>query len=218
MAVREDKGAITIIVGAGTSGLATAACLTQQSLPYVILEREDCFASLWKKYVYDRVHLHLPKEICELPLVKFPRNYPTYVPRNEFLKYLDEYVSRFEIRPLYRRCVEFAEYDEVTQGWKVKARNLISNQLEEYNGKFLVVSTGESCDPFVPEVQGLSSFPGEVIHSTRYKNGKNYKDKRVLIVGSGNSGMEIAYDLSNYGAKTSIVIRSPVCRPNKFFI
>lgn len=209
MAVRQDE-AITIIVGAGTSGLATAACLTQQSLPYIILEREDCFASLWKKYAYDRLHLHLPKQVCELPLMKFPSDYPTYVPRNEFLRYLDEYVTRFEINPLYHRCVESAEYDELTKAWKVKARNLNSNEIEEYSGKFLVVSTGESCDPFVPEVPRLDSFSGEVIHSTRYKNGKKYEGKSVLVVGSGNSGMEIAYDLSNYGAKTSIVIRSPL--------
>jgi len=72
------------------------------------------------------------------------------------------------------------------------------------------VATGETSDPFVPEVEGLSSFPGKVIHSTRFSSGKEFKDEHVLVVGSGNSGMEIALDLVNHGAKTSILVRSPV--------
>lgn len=210
MAGVRDQPVTTIIVGAGPSGLSTAACLSRLSLPYIILEREDCFASVWKKYSYDRLHLHLAKQYCELPLMQFPGAYPTYVSRNEFLRYLDEYVSRFQISPLYKRCVESAEYDINDESWKVKARNLGSDEVEVYCGKFLVVATGETCDAFVPVVQGLSSFPGEVIHSTRYKNGKEYKDKSVLVVGAGNSGMEIALDLATHGAKTSISVRSPL--------
>ncbi|KAJ1390712.1 Pyridine nucleotide-disulfide oxidoreductase, class-II [Sesbania bispinosa] len=197
-----------IVVGAGPSGLSVAACLTKQSIPYIILEREDCFASLWKKYSYDRLHLHLRKQFCELPHKPFPPSYPSYIPKEQFLHYLDDYVSHFRITPLYNRTVEVAEYDEASLKWKVKARN--GGEVEEYSGKFLVVATGETSDPYIPEVEGLSSFPGKVLHSTRFKSGKEFKDEHVLVVGSGNSGMEISLDLVNHGAKTSIVVRSPV--------
>ncbi|KAK3193969.1 hypothetical protein Dsin_025279 [Dipteronia sinensis] len=200
-----------IIVGAGTSGLATAACLHRHSIPYTILEREDCFASLWKKYAYDRLHLHLVKQICELPHMPFPSSYPRYVPKNLFIQYLDDYVSRFNINPLYGRRVELADYDEVNKKWVVKARNVNSGETEDYSARFLVVASGESCDPFTPDnIDGLSSSTAEVFHSTKYKNGKPYSGKHVLVVGCGNSGMEIALDLANHGAKTSIVIRSPM--------
>lgn len=119
-------------------------------------------------------------------------------------------MSHFKISPIYRRTVDSGEYDELNKTWKIKARNLSSNEVEEYSGRFLVVATGETSDAFIPDVKGLSNFSGEVIHSTRYKNGEKYKDKKVLVVGAGNSGMEIAFDLSNYGAKTSIAVRSPV--------
>uniref|UniRef100_A0A803MWS4 Flavin-containing monooxygenase n=1 Tax=Chenopodium quinoa TaxID=63459 RepID=A0A803MWS4_CHEQI len=167
-----------IVVGAGPSGLATAACLTHHSIPYILLEREDCFASLWKKKAYDRLHLHLPKEYCELPHMNMPSNYPKYVPKKDFLQYLDNYVDHFGIKPLYKR--------------------------------YLVVASGETCDPYCPEIEGLSSFQGKVVHSTQYKSGKEYEDKSVLVIGAGNSGIEIGLDLANYGAKTSIVVRSPV--------
>ncbi|MED6155264.1 hypothetical protein PIB30_003446 [Stylosanthes scabra] len=199
-----------IIVGAGTSGLAAAACLTQKLVPFILLEREDCFASLWQKYTYDRLHLHLAKKVCELPHLPFPHNYPRYVPKKLFIEYLDSYVKHFNINPFYHRSVELAQFDEVDQNWKVKAMNRSSGEVEEYSGRFLVVASGETSEPRVPRVEGLESFKGKVMHSTGYKNGKEFKDEHVLVVGSGNSGMEISLDLSNFGAKPSIIVRSPV--------
>nr|XP_023891212.1 probable indole-3-pyruvate monooxygenase YUCCA10 isoform X2 [Quercus suber]POE62183.1 putative indole-3-pyruvate monooxygenase yucca10 [Quercus suber] len=200
---------VAIIVGSGPSGLATAACLSQQSIPYIILEREECIASIWKIYSYDRLHLHLAKQFCELPLMSFPASYPTFVPKTMFIQYLDDYVSHFNISPMFQRTVESAEYNEVSKRWIVKARNASSGEVEIYSAKFLVVATGETTNPYTPEVEGLNTFPGEVLHSTKYKSGKEFKNKNVLVVGSGNSGVEIALDLANHGAKTSIIFRSP---------
>ncbi|KAJ4717155.1 Flavin-containing monooxygenase [Melia azedarach] len=209
----EEQAAEVIIVGSGPSGLATAACLKVHSIPYVILEREDCFASLWKKYSYDRLHLHLAKQFCDLPHMPFPPSYPSFISKNLFVKYLDDYVSHFKIIPLYRRSVELANYDEASRKWIVKVMNYgsTSGKVEEYySGRFLVVASGEASNPFTPDIDGLSTFTGKVIHSTQFKNGKSYSDKNVLVVGSGNSGMEIALDLANHGANTSIVVRSPL--------
>ncbi|KAM0027896.1 putative indole-3-pyruvate monooxygenase [Helianthus debilis subsp. tardiflorus] len=167
---------VVIIVGAGPSGLATAACLHQLSIPYIVLEREDCLASLFNKKTYNRLHLHLAKTSV---------NFLTF---------------------LFRR---FAKYEEDEEKWKVEAE-VDGGGVKSYEGRFLVVATGETSDVYIPEVDGLSEFKGEVIHSTDYKSGKGYENKKVLVVGAGNSGMEIALDLSNFGAKTSIVVRSPV--------
>ncbi|KAJ8430062.1 hypothetical protein Cgig2_020982 [Carnegiea gigantea] len=200
-----------IVVGAGPSGLATAACLTQDSIPYILLEREDCFASLWKKKSYDRLHLHLPKQYCELPLMKFPSTCPKYVPRKDFLEYLDNYVNHFHINPLYQRRVVGASFNQDSKNWHVRVENTADGgRQEEYFARFLVVATGETSDPFCPPIEGLGSFQEKVIHSTQYKSGKEYQGKNVLVVGAGNSGWEIALDLANHGAKTSIVVRSPV--------
>uniref|UniRef100_A0ACD5X8W1 Uncharacterized protein n=1 Tax=Avena sativa TaxID=4498 RepID=A0ACD5X8W1_AVESA len=76
--------------------------------------------------------------------------------------------------------------------------------------KFLVVASGENSANNIPVIPGLDTFLGETLHSSRYKSGKSFFGKSVLVIGSGNSGMEIAYDLATHGANTSIVIRSPV--------
>ncbi|KAK4407061.1 putative indole-3-pyruvate monooxygenase YUCCA10 [Sesamum angolense] len=186
MAEYQTEAAV-IIVGGGPSGLATAACLHELSIPYTLLERQDCFAPLWQKYSYDRVHLHLPKHFCQLPLMPIPPSYSKYLSRNEFVQYLNDYVSRFRIRPRYRRLVETASYDEVAGKWTITARNLGSGEEEEYTPRFLVVATGETCDPKIPEVEGLHSFTGETLHSTEYRNGEKFAGERVLVVGSGNS-------------------------------
>ncbi|XP_024982107.1 probable indole-3-pyruvate monooxygenase YUCCA10 [Cynara cardunculus var. scolymus] len=207
---------VVIIVGAGPSGLSTAASLHRLSIPYVILEREDCIASIFNNKSYDRLHLHLTKQFCQLPHMPFPANFPSYVPIKDFLKYLDDYASHFKINPMFHNFVKFAKYDEDRKKWKVEAEIVGGRSAEEeggvrwYEGKFLVVATGETSDVFIPAVDGLSEFKGEVIHSTEYKSGERFENKKVLVVGAGNSGMEIAFDLSNHGAKTSIVVRSPM--------
>ncbi|PON99871.1 Flavin monooxygenase-like enzyme [Trema orientale] len=197
-----------IIIGAGTSGLAAGACLRTLSIPFIILEREDCFASLWQKYAYDRLKIHLKKQICQLPHAPFPAWYPDYVPRELFIQYLGDYVSRFQLGPsiLYGRAVERASYDDVVPGkWAVRA-----SSGEVWAARFLVVASGETAHPHTPRVDGLDRFGGKVLHSTQYKSGEEFRNDAVLVVGSGNSGMEVSLDLANHGAKTSIIVRSPV--------
>ena len=198
---------VVVIVGAGPAGIATSACLNRLSVPNVVLEREDCCASLWKNRSYDRLKLHLAKQYCQLPNMPFPDDVPTFVPKSGFIRYLDNYVSRFKVNPLYGRSVRSAVYEGGR--WLVEA---ISGEtsVEMFVGRFLVVATGENSERFVPKVLGLEGFGGGVLHSCEYVNGERFRDKDVLVVGSGNSGMEIAFDLSNYGVRTAISIRSPV--------
>ncbi|KAF5468339.1 hypothetical protein F2P56_012497 [Juglans regia] len=201
---------VVVIVGAGPSGLATAACLNLHSIPNLILEREDCYASLWHKRTYDRLGLHLAKEFCYLPLKSIPPDAPTFMPKDYFLRYVDAYVSEFNINPLYHRSVESAIYDDVGKKWRIEAKNTMKGStVEVYTSEFLVVASGENSEGHIPSIPGLDSFPGEILHSQHYKSGSRYKSKDVLVVGCGNSGMEIAYDLSDHGTCTSIVVRSP---------
>ncbi|XP_047306631.1 probable indole-3-pyruvate monooxygenase YUCCA11 [Impatiens glandulifera] len=201
---------VVIIVGAGPGGMATSACLNLLSIPNIVIEREDCCASLWKKKAYDRLKLHLAKDICKLPHMPFPPTAPTYVLRNDFIAYLDNYVSQFNIEPFYRHNVMSAFHDRTHDKWIVHAEDMDTGVKRTFMGMFLVVATGINSQGVIPKIDGMSNFGGTVLHSSQYKNGKIFEDKDVLVVGCGNSGMEIAYDLSNYYARCSIVVRSPV--------
>ncbi|KAA0048476.1 YUCCA type flavin monooxygenase 12 [Cucumis melo var. makuwa] len=198
-----------IIIGAGPSGLATAASLTLSSISYIIIEREDCSVPLWRKHSYDRLHLHVPNRFCHLPAMPFPSSTPNYLPKVNFLDYLDRYAENFRIRPLYRRNVEAAQFDHPEGKWKVRARNLDKGEMEEFRSRFLVVATGETAEAYTPAVLGMEEFGGDLMHSTKFKSGKGFEGKNVLVVGAGNSGMEIALDLCLHAANTSLVVRSP---------
>ncbi|XP_030518878.2 probable indole-3-pyruvate monooxygenase YUCCA10 [Rhodamnia argentea] len=206
---------VVLIVGAGPSGLAVSNCLSHLSIRNIVLEREDYCASLWRKRSYDRLNLHLAKEFCLLPYMPHASSSSTFMSRKSFLEYIDSYISRFGIEPRYCRSVEEGSYIENERKWRVEARNTSTQEKEVYMAQFLVVATGENSKGFIPELPGLDGFEGKTIHSSEYKSGKDYENKEVLVVGCGNSGMEISYDLSNFGAHTSIVIRSPLHVLNK---
>lgn len=205
-----------VIVGAGPSGLAVAAGLKQQGVPFVILERANCIASLWQNRTYDRLKLHLPRQFCELPYFPFPGEFPEYPTKYQFINYLESYAKQFEISPRFDESVQSAKYDESCGLWRVKSstNSNSSSSVIEYICRWLVVATGENAEKIVPEFEGLQDFTGDVMHACDYRSGEDYEGKRVLVVGCGNSGMEVSLDLCHHNAIPSMVVRNSV----SFFI
>ncbi|XP_038975682.1 probable indole-3-pyruvate monooxygenase YUCCA7 [Phoenix dactylifera] len=197
-----------IIIGAGPSGLAVGACLKEQGVPFVILERSDCIASLWQKRTYDRLKLHLPKQFCQLPKLPFPEDYPEYPSKKQFIDYLESYAKNFDTNPRFNQSVQSARYDETCGLWRVRTAG--SGAEVEYIGRWLVVATGENAERVVPELEGLGQFGGDVTHVCDYISGRVYQGKRVLVVGCGNSGMEVCLDLCDHNAFPSMVVRDSV--------
>ncbi|MBA0660270.1 hypothetical protein Goklo_012308, partial [Gossypium klotzschianum] len=201
-----------VIVGAGPSGLAVGAGLKNQGVPFIILERADCIASLWQKRTYDRLKLHLPKQYCQLPYFPFPDDFPEYPTKHQFIKYLESYAKHFDINPNFNETVQSAKYDETFGLWRVRTISTggpIPVEVE-YICRWLAVATGENAEKVVPEFEGLEDFGGHVTHACDYKSGKSYFGERVLVVGCGNSGMEVSLDLCNHNANPSMVVRSSV--------
>lgn len=199
-----------IIVGAGPSGLAAAACLTEKGIPSMVIERSSCIATLWQHGTYDRLRLHLPKQFCELPMVPFPSDYPTYPSKKQFLAYLEDYAKEFDIKPVFNESVESARFDHRIGMWRVKTVNIRDQERREYVSRWLVVATGENAEAVVPEIEGLQEFAGPKLHSSMYRKGDVFEGKKVLVVGCGNSGMEVCLDLCNHNAHPSIVVRDSV--------
>lgn len=204
-----------VIVGGGPSGLATGASLREQGVPFVILERADCIASLWQNRTYDRLKLHLPKKFCQLPRLPFPDHYPKYPSKKQFIKYLENYAKKFDLNPNFNECVQSARYEQTSGLWRVKTTVSTTGSEVEYICRWLVVATGENAECVTPEINGLSEFSGEVLHASEYKSGEKFKGKKVLVVGCGNSGMELSLDLCNHNASPSMVVRNSVSNLKK---
>jgi indole-3-pyruvate monooxygenase len=191
----------TVIVGAGPAGLAAAACLHRTGVPYVILEREGCVGASWHHH-YERLHLHTDKAHSALPYFQLPKHYPKYPSREQFVAYLESYSRRFKIQPRFGQEVYSAHLRDGR--WRVRTQHTI------YESHYLIVATGYNARPYLPAWPGRETFSSEVVHSSAYKNGAPYKKKRVLVIGFGNSGGEIAIDLWEYGARVTLSVRGSV--------
>ena len=191
----------TIIIGAGPAGLAVAASLKQLGHDAILLERTEHIGAAWHKH-YDRLHLHTPKGSSALPYLPFPKSYPRYISREQFVTYLETYVQHFELKPELGQDVQRAYVEDGL--WQVETT------AQRYSSDFLVVATGNTRTPRRPHWEGLERFTGDALHSSEYKNGSTLKGKKVLVVGFGNSGGEIALDLFEHGAMPFISVRSPV--------
>ncbi|KAL6643627.1 hypothetical protein ACP70R_018393 [Stipagrostis hirtigluma subsp. patula] len=197
-----------VIVGAGPSGLATAACLKARGVPSLVLEKDACVAASWRRRTYERLRLHLPRGFCELPLAAFPPGTPAYPTRDQFVAYLDAYARAFAVEPCLGARVRRAAYDASIGFWRVTVDVDGEAAATEFVSRWLVVATGENAEPAWPEgVEGMEGYRGVAMHTSSYKRGDEFRGKKVLVVGCGNSGMEVSLDLCNNGAKASMVVR-----------
>ena len=190
-----------VVVGAGPAGLAVAACLRRAGLESVILEQADTVGSTWRRH-YDRLHLHTDKGHSALPFVPLPKGSPRYVSRDELVNYLDAYARGFALDIRLEQRVTSIERGEA--GWRVRT------PVDAFETTHVVVATGNARIPVVPTWPGVDDFRGRVEHCSDYRNGREYAGQRVLVVGFGNSGGEIAIDLHEHGAHPALSVRSAV--------
>lgn len=191
----------TLIIGAGPAGLAIAGRLTRMGIPFILLEKSDRVGHTWHEH-YDRLCLHTVKEHSNLPHVEFPEHYPTYVPRLDIIAYWEDYMRKMDIRPLFGQEVQqirrAGTYWETTTGQG------------QFQSKNVVVATGYNRVPYMPVWPGQNLFHGTLIHSKDYRNAALFAGKKVLVIGMGNTGAELALDLHEHGAFPVLSVRSPV--------
>lgn len=190
-----------LIVGAGVSGLATAACLQRRGVEYVIIEKHARVASAWHNH-YHRLHLHTNKRVSQLPYKKFGKNIPCYPSRQQVIDYLNDYQQAFNIQPVFNTIATSIKKEG--DYWITQTANGI------FQSKFLVMATGPFGRPKPVVLQGMETFPGKIVHSAAYKTGRDFAGQKVLVIGFGNSACEIAIDLFEQGAAPFMSVRSAV--------
>lgn len=188
-----------LIIGAGPAGLATAACLAQEGFSATILERSHQIAASWHSH-YDRLHLHTDKGHSSLPGFEWPASAPRYPSREQVTRYMQDYARFFGLQIRLDHPVSHAM--RVGKSW------VVHSQGRQYRSRQLVIATGFNRQPYRPSWPDQELYLGEVLHSAEYRNGQPFQGKRVLVVGFGNSGGEIAMDLHEHGARTALAVRS----------
>jgi cation diffusion facilitator CzcD-associated flavoprotein CzcO len=190
-----------IVVGAGPAGLAAAACMRERGLRPIILEKSDSIGSVWRRH-YDRLHLHTDRGHSGLPGLPMPSSYGRYPSRAQVVEYLDRYAAQFDLMPVFKAAVSAVRRDG--RFWRAEAGQ------HSQSAPNVVVATGWADFPYSPTWPGMETFGGPILHSSRYRNPKPYVGQRVLVIGFGNSGGEIALDLAEAGIDVTLSVRGPV--------
>jgi indole-3-pyruvate monooxygenase len=191
----------TLVIGAGISGLATAAALQKKGTGYILIEKETQAFTPWRNH-YERLHLHTNKGLSALPFKKFGSTIPRYPSRRQVVEYLEDYQQVFHIHPVFN--TEARSVRKSGDHWITETGNGV------YASKYIVMATGAYNKPKPVHFRGMESFPGPILHSSHYKTGRDFTGQRVLVVGFGNSACEIAIDLYEQGASPAMAVRSPV--------
>lgn len=189
-----------VVLGAGPGGLAAAAELTRVGVETVVLDKADRVGSSWAGH-YDRLHLHTSRGLSGLPGYPIPRRYGRWVARDDVLRYLAEYADLHDLD--VRLGVTATAVERAEDGWRVVTdHGTIATDT-------VVVATGYNHTPRLPDLPGLDTFTGTVVHSSAYKNPAELGGRDVLVIGPGNSGAEIAADLADAGVRVSLAMRTP---------
>jgi cation diffusion facilitator CzcD-associated flavoprotein CzcO len=201
-----DRDPTVLVVGGGQAGLSIAARLAQLDLDTLIVDLEARIGDNWRKR-YHALVLHNQTHVNHLPYMPFPPTWPTYIPKDKLAAWFEAYVESMELN--YWTATEFegGTYDENAERWSVVLRRADGTQ-REMCPRHVVLATGASGIPSLPDIPSLRNFRGKVLHSSRYDDGEAWRGKNVLVIGSGNSGHDIAQDLHSDGAKVTLVQRS----------
>ncbi|NKY58116.1 flavin-containing monooxygenase [Nocardia flavorosea] len=190
-----------IVIGAGQAGIAAASALSEYGFRPVVLEAGSDTAGSWPNY-YDRLRLFTPAQLNALPGRPFPGDPHRYPTRDEVAAYL-------------RKCAA-AIPGEVLTGHRVATVDRSGATFRvhtttgaEFTAPVVVSATGSFANPYRPELPGLSAYTGEVLHAADYRRPHPFAGRRVVVVGSGNSAVQIAVELA---AESPVILahRSPL--------
>jgi putative flavoprotein involved in K+ transport len=188
-----------VVIGAGPAGLAAASELGRLGLPATVLEQSSAVGASWRAR-YDRLRLNSSRWFSNLPGLRHERAGGAFPSRDQMVRYLEDYARALDVRVNTR--VERVDRDE--DGWA------LHTSAGEVPAEQVIVSSGYAHTPFIPDWPGRDRFGGQLLHAADYRNPDAFRDRDVLVVGPGCSGMEIAYDLIDGGAgRVRLAVRTP---------
>lgn len=204
-AVVDDRRERFCIIGAGPSGLASARAFKDAGIPFDLLDRHRDIGGIWNidspgSPMYETAHFISSKTLSGFDGFPMPAHYPDYPGWRQILEYVRSFAEASSLRPYFEGNAEVTRAVPDDGGWRVE---LASGGVRRYAG--VVVAIGHDWIPRMPAYPG--TFSGEMYHSVRYRSPREFSGKRVLVVGGGNSGCDIASDAAMYADRTFISLR-----------
>jgi putative flavoprotein involved in K+ transport len=206
-----------VIIGGGQGGIALAARLRRLAVPTIIVEKNERAGDSWRNR-YDSLCLHDQVWQNDLPYLPYPDDWPVFIPKDKMGDWLEVYTKIMELNYWYSTECKGASYNEETGTWQVTVER--KGEMVVLQPKQLVLATGMSGMPKMPDIPGSDTFKGTLIHSSRYTTGREFKTKQCVVLGSNNSAHDICADLWENDADVTMVQRSStlVARSETLFL
>jgi putative flavoprotein involved in K+ transport len=202
-----DRDPAVLVVGGGQAGLSIAARLGALQVDTLIVDRWPRIGDNWRKR-YHALTLHNQVHVNHLPYLPFPPSFPVYIPKDKLAGWFEAYVEALELNYWTGTEFEGGTWDEKEKRWTVALRRPDGSK-RTLRPRHVVLATGVSGIPNLPDLPALRDFPGKVVHSSQYVDGEDWSGKKAVVVGTGNSGHDIAQDLHSSGAAVTLLQRSP---------
>ncbi|MGA8254955.1 MAG: NAD(P)/FAD-dependent oxidoreductase [Nocardioides sp.] len=197
-----------IVVGAGFGGMGAAIELRRLGYDdLVILEREDDLGGTWHVNRYPGLAVDIPSSTYSYSFEPNPYWTRLFAPGSELKKYAEHVADRYDLRRLMRfhTTVDGAAWDDAAQVWRVSLAG--GGTL---TGRFLLTATGFLSQPKLPDIAGIDSFAGTVVHTTRWDDGVDLADKRVGIIGTGATAVQLIPELAKVAAELTVFQRTAI--------
>lgn len=189
------------IVGAGPAGIAMAVSLRDRGLRPLVIDRADEVAASWRGR-YDRLKLNTGRPFSHLPGRPYPKGTPMFPHRDDVVAHLDRHAHEDGIQ--LQLGTDVGRIDRRAGGWR------LHTSAGDLDARQVVIATGNDHTPCLPQWPGADTATVTTLHSSEYRNPTPFAGKRVLVVGSGSSGMEIAHDLATGpAARVWLAVRTP---------
>jgi cation diffusion facilitator CzcD-associated flavoprotein CzcO len=201
-----DREPAVVVIGGSQSGLGIAACLNVLGVDTLVIDKHERVGDAWRKRYHNLV-LHNEVFVDHMPYMPFPPNYPVYIPRDKIANWLEFYADTMEINIWNSTEFVGGNYDDEADRWTLTVRRGDGSE-RILRPRHVVFATGVSAIPVMPDLPGLDTFKGELMHSSAYASGARWKGGKAIVFGTGNSGHDVAHDLCLSGVDTSIVQRN----------
>lgn len=194
-----------LIIGGGQGGIGLAARLKRLGVSALVVEKNKRPGDSWRNR-YRSLCLHDPVWYDHMPYLPFPDHWPVFSPKDKIGDWLEMYVRVMELNYWTSSVCQKAEYDDEQREWRVSVKR--GGRTVVLRPKHLVLATGMSGVPNMPQLKGAKAFRGALCHSSAFKSGDGYRGKKCVIVGSNNSAHDICAELWEQGAHVTMVQRS----------
>ena len=200
-----DHEPAVLVIGGGQCGLGIAASLGMLGVDTLVVDKHERVGDAWRKR-YHSLTLHNQVFINHMPYMPFPENWPIYIPKDKVANWFEAYAEAMELNIWTGTEPVGGAYDARSGQWEITLRRADGGE-RTVRPRHVVFATGVSGIPIEPDVPGLESFKGTVMHSHAYGIGHEWAGRKALVLGTGNSGHDVAQDLHACGADTTMIQR-----------